>query len=215
MVIAPAGLNPIGQDIMKGMEEHFGECFGAYLSFFKIDPYSLFDIEIRMVRFLDRFRSDELFKPLPEDCKVSDAIDLLDDFLDASLWYLAETIQALDVNLITDAIKMHSLSVKSLAQFNTSLLHLCVESDGSDSGTGSPVDNGRKGAILRHAPRDELIEHTKNLYLSKGWKSKMDAAKRITPKVIEYDRLRFQYLKETNAENTVYKWIRENITTSG
>lgn len=70
--------------------------------------------------------------------------------------------------------------------------------------------HGEAGAARKNQKRKEVINYTIDLYRSRGpWQSKKQAAFHIWKAVFEYAKTVPYVLRDTNAEQTVYQWIRE------
>ncbi|WP_300337004.1 hypothetical protein [Accumulibacter sp.] len=210
-IIDEYGMSTPCKATLEGMKEHISSCFSAVFPFFKIRPGDFLAIDGVTSRVSNKFKEGaELIRLVPEHGSLGDALNTLSDMLELSLWYLAASLGRLDLDHIEAAVYFHTCSVDILARFETSLAQLAGESEAREKGLlVDPVENGRKGAIVRNAKMEKVKERVLELYSEGTWPSMREASKKLLPVALERGSAVGFKLAEGNAERTVYDWIRK------
>lgn len=214
-IVDESGWSAPGRAILEGMTSHIEDCFGTVFGFYGIHPSDLLALDGLIARVSEKFKEGvDLVRIVPDNGTTDDSLATLTDMLDLAHWWLAFALDALAAEQISDALKFHALSVANLARFETSLNWIESLADGGGSGSGfDPVANGKKGAAVRHAPRNELMKYALERYSAKSWLSMRDASKKILSDVVNKGKEIGCVLADGNAERTVYDWIRNSPRT--
>lgn len=193
--------------VLDGMRGHISWCYKTMYYFFGVHPG---DVD----EFSDLFESvcrdtspaDNLVSVLGKDASIESAVSALRSVLISSCMNMFWSLEALLSSRVGEAVVFHSQSVADMALFD-SYSELVLSRDRSASGRFDPSTFGKKGAAARHAPHKELKDFTIKLYRGGKWASKLQAAKRLMPKVIDEGKRIGWTPSADNAERTVYGWI--------
>lgn len=141
--------------------------------------------------------------------------DLTDDAR-TSLGYAAEQLErarylhakgAADVDIAT-VLEVIDLRLKDVVVVAAANIGLAAGQEKAEQKMAD-VANGKAGAKKRHAASEAVKAHVLAEYRKGEWKSKKDAARKLTPLALEKAGLEHFTFAHDGAENRVYLWILE------
>ena len=203
------GLSLAGREVLGSMGSHIGKCFGCVFEVFDISPDDWLALNGLFSRVSERIESgEEVIRSVPENASGGDFVNTLSDLLVAAYWWMCLSLESLSVDRVGEAVKFFACSVDYLARFEV-FVDL-TEGQSEESGGFSKFNasiNGKKGAAVRHKPRNETKKYALDLYAEKSWQSSLEAARKLLPVIVKKGKKIGLSLTDSNAESTIYKWF--------